>query len=357
MFNSCIPSILFIDMWIELFKIGKHPLAENQHVWTNADLDQIVANQTSDKPITIDHPMNGVIAKTAAFGWIGKLENRNGTLFGEIKSLVAEFALMLSKKMFKNVSIGLVKRDAGWTMGHLAFLGAKAPAVEGLAEIDFSLDNDLVESSVIEFEVNIDFASNEDVNPDKVNPENINQEDKIMTIEQLQAELDKALAKIKELEAAKTSDNSAALIKENEELKVAITGIQAELRNNTFENFCKEEIEAGRLTPSEKDATIAIMKTLDGQEAIDFSVDGKNEKKSTLSIFQDTIRNRKPAVDFSETVKKDAARLDIITANTELKNKMAEYAVASGLDLGTNVSKIQAAVFAANPNLKIAVGA
>jgi len=346
-------------MWIELFKIGKHPLAENQHDWTNADLDQIVANQTADKPITIDHPANGPIAKTAAFGWISKLENRNGTLFGKVENLVAEFALMLSKKMFKNVSIGLVKRDNGWTMGHLAFLGAKAPAVQGLSDIDFSLnESDSVVCSAIESEVNIiDTASNEDVDIDKLKPQNINHEENIMTMEQLQAELDKALAKIKELEAAKTSDNSAALIKENEELKVAITGIQAELRNNTFENFCKEEIEAGRLTPSEKDATIAIMKTLDGQEAIDFSVDGKNEKKSTLSIFQDTIRNRKPAVDFSETVKKDAARLDVISANTELKNKMAEYAVASGLDLGTNVSKIQAAVFAANPNLKIAVGA
>ena len=110
-------------MWIELFKAGEQTdSAGKTNKWTAADLDDIVKNNTSAKPITIDHPKNGPIAKTAAWGWIHSLERRGDSLWGKMEDLVPEFALMLSKKMFKNRSIGLYKDAKGWVMDHLAFL-------------------------------------------------------------------------------------------------------------------------------------------------------------------------------------------------------------------------------------------
>jgi hypothetical protein len=59
------------------------------------------------------------------------------------------FEDMVEQRLFPKRSIGLVKRDSGWNLQHVAFLGAKAPAVKGLADIQFASDSGAVQ---VEFE-------------------------------------------------------------------------------------------------------------------------------------------------------------------------------------------------------------
>ena len=359
-------------MWIELFKTGFW----NGQQWNMDMVNDVIRNheRLKESPITIDHPENSKIAKSAAWGWITGLKKQGNVLMGKMDSLVPEFALMLSKGMFKKRSIGIKKDENGWYLDHLAFLGAKAPAVAGLKDIDFSTDGE-----VFTFDADLkDFTY-----PNPTEGDN-------MDIKELQAKLDEANAsistfeaekkdltskveklaefekKVKELEAQVATvkndgaDKTAefeAIKKENEALKASVGTIQTELKTAKFEAYCKENIEAGKLLPADKAATLAIMNTLDGQESVDFSAaDGKTEKKTPLAIFQDSITGRKSQVEFAELAKKNAVIESEAQGNAKLRVEMHKLAASMNKDFNADYQELQTLVFEAHPEIAKAVG-
>ncbi len=136
------------NQWIELFRTGT---AGDNGEFTNADLDQIVSNYRpgqpnfEEAPITIGHPTG----PAPAWGWMESLKRIGSTLLGKPKDVQPEFEEMVEKGLFKKRSVGLVKRDNGWTLNHVAWLGAKAPAIKGLADCQFAGSD---ESVKIDFE-------------------------------------------------------------------------------------------------------------------------------------------------------------------------------------------------------------
>jgi hypothetical protein len=123
------------SQWIELFRAGKYPQGE----FTAADLDQVVANYNSsnpdfeEAPSTIGHPEG----TAPAWGWWGELKREGATLLGKMKTVAPEFEDMVERKLFPKRSIGLKKRESGWNLDHVAWLGAKAPQVKALADCKF----------------------------------------------------------------------------------------------------------------------------------------------------------------------------------------------------------------------------
>lgn len=147
------------DQWIELFRAGDHG---EKGAFTEADLDQMVANyqpqSVHEAPVTIGHPRGDA----PAFGWMGSLKRVGSVLLGKLSSADPAFEEMVEKKSFKKRSIGLVK-DAygqqGWGLHHVAFLGAQAPHIKGLADCKFEDDDAQV--------VEVEFQENQMANESK----------------------------------------------------------------------------------------------------------------------------------------------------------------------------------------------
>ncbi|MBN2188376.1 MAG: hypothetical protein JW699_02895 [Chitinispirillaceae bacterium] len=122
----------------EIFMSGRHTdSGGNTRDWTDADLDDIVtkySERTVDTPIVCGHPNDS----SPAFGWISKVYRIGKRLFAEPKDVVEEFANAVKKRMYKYVSISIRPDN---TLRHVGFLGGVAPAVKGLAEVNFT-END-----------------------------------------------------------------------------------------------------------------------------------------------------------------------------------------------------------------------
>jgi hypothetical protein len=135
------------NQWIELFRAGKYSQGE----FTQNDLDQLVANyqpanpEFEEAPATIGHPEG----TTPAWAWVEAIKREGNTLLGRMKDVKAEFEDLVENRMFPKRSVGLIKRANGWNLQHVAFLGAKAPAVKGLKDIQFASDDGSVK---VEFE-------------------------------------------------------------------------------------------------------------------------------------------------------------------------------------------------------------
>lgn len=125
------------DQWIELFRAGDHG---EKGAFTEADLDQMVANyqpqSVHEAPVTIGHPEGDA----PAFGWMGSLKRVGSVLLGKLSQAQPEFEEMVERGLFKKRSVGLVKDaygQSGWGLHHVAFLGAQAPQIKGLADCKF----------------------------------------------------------------------------------------------------------------------------------------------------------------------------------------------------------------------------
>jgi hypothetical protein len=142
------------NQWIELFRSGK---VEGKPEFTDADLDQIVANyqpgSDHEAPATIGHPTGDA----PAYGWFDGLKRVGSTLLGKMSQVQPQFDELVQSGAYKKRSVGLVKRDNGWNLHHVAFLGAQAPAIKGLADCKFEQSS----TPVIEVELQENFMANE----------------------------------------------------------------------------------------------------------------------------------------------------------------------------------------------------
>lgn len=131
-----------LEDWFEIFRSGTHvDSLGRKKTFTDSDLDSMVANHNADEPapLVVGHPKDN----DPAYGWSAGLKAEGGKLFAKGKDIIAEFSDAVEKKMYPNRSVSIVPtEDGGWKVRHIGFLGAKAPAVSGLAGINFSVEGD-----------------------------------------------------------------------------------------------------------------------------------------------------------------------------------------------------------------------
>jgi len=123
----------FIERRFPVFRTGIHRDSEgNERTWTEADLDRMVRTYDParhEAPVVIGHPRDN----SPAFGWVRGLKREDGTLYADA-DLLPELDEMVQKGLFKKRSISLYEDG---TLRHVGFLGARPPAVKGLADIRF----------------------------------------------------------------------------------------------------------------------------------------------------------------------------------------------------------------------------
>ena len=127
-----------LDNWFEIFKAGTQTDSKGRkRTFTDADLDSMVANHSGEHtaPLVVGHPKSN----DPAYGWIDELKAEGGKLYAKAKDVVTEFSDAVKNKHFPNRSVSITpQEDGGWKVRHIGFLGAAAPAVPGLAGIEFS---------------------------------------------------------------------------------------------------------------------------------------------------------------------------------------------------------------------------
>ena len=301
--------------WIQIFETGKHTdSAGRTRKWSESDLEKIVDNFDAETsaPAVIGHPSTD----SPAWGWVDKLKVEAGKLFAAFRDLVPEFEEAVLKKMYPNRSVSLRPvASGGHQLRHVGFLGAAAPAVQGMERIlGFEArDDDLViEFSLDRFEGNvlrrffrgmrdlmidnfgIDAAERaipgglieelEGEDPPQDTPgfsENNNGEIE-MNHEQVKEMVDNAVGEAKDELTKEFGEKEKGYQTEIDELK----------RNDSrrdMAGFIDEQVRLGNLPPKFKQMGITeFMLQLDGAEEVQFA-EGDEGKQTPLAWFRQFV--------------------------------------------------------------------
>lgn len=132
----------------EIFKAGRRTSADGTQ-WDISDADVARAAAVYDPklheaPIVIGHPK----MDAPAYGWIPKLSADGGSLSAEFAQMDDDFAAAVKAGRYKKVSASFWPPNHpnnpvpdSYYLRHVGFLGAHAPAVKGLRQIEFA-DNE-----------------------------------------------------------------------------------------------------------------------------------------------------------------------------------------------------------------------
>ena len=129
-----------LDGWIDVLRAGEFTDSSGTDVsFSAADLAAIAEDYTTSDPapITIGHPESD---DAPAWGWVETLRAVGDRLQAKLGRLDENFRAACEAGRYapRSVSISRPTEGRGWTLWHLAFLGAAAPAVDGLVPSRFS---------------------------------------------------------------------------------------------------------------------------------------------------------------------------------------------------------------------------
>ena len=135
---------------IHFFRAGQHTAKDGKKIaFSEADLAAIAAAYdpaTHEAPIVVGHPKTNA----PAYGWIEKIVAKPDGLHAIPRQVNAEFSELVKAGAFKKVSASFYPRGgssnprpAAPYLRHIGFLGAEAPALKGLQDIQFSEAEDM----------------------------------------------------------------------------------------------------------------------------------------------------------------------------------------------------------------------
>lgn len=130
---------------IEIFKAGKHTATSGEtHEFSEGDIRQIASSYRPglhEAPIVIGHPKDNA----PAWGWTKSLHARGKKLLAVADQIEPSFAEAVKGGRYKKISASLYAKDSPanptpghYYLRHIGFLGAAAPAVKGLGDVQFT---------------------------------------------------------------------------------------------------------------------------------------------------------------------------------------------------------------------------
>lgn len=125
-------------MWIEIFRTGSFQDSKGRPF--NCDNETISAiertyNEATERgyqaPLVKGHPTTDA----PAYGWVERLARRGNKLLAKVKDVAEELAREVADGRYRYVSISLTPE---LLLRHIGLLGAAAPAVDGLQQVQFN---------------------------------------------------------------------------------------------------------------------------------------------------------------------------------------------------------------------------
>jgi hypothetical protein len=243
-------------MKFEIFKTGTHTSDKGvTKDYTLDDLNFIAESykpEEDEAPIVIGHPIDN----SPAFGWISGLEvTEDGKLVANAddEKIQPDFLSSLKQGIYKKRSISLTPDGK---LRHVGFLGGAAPAVKGLADIQFSQPS----SSVFEFDL-----------------EQLKQKEELNDLSQKVDELKISLDNLN----LNFSESSSTKERLNEVLS-QVNSLKNKITRNELSGFLDEKVSQGNLTPVIKDKLLNLSTFITSQN---FNADFSENK------FQSDVNN------------------------------------------------------------------
>ncbi len=145
--------------WFDVFYAGTHTDAHGRtDTYDEAYLQQLAVNSTpaEDRPFTVPLVVGHPEKDDPAYGWGVEFKVEDGVLYAKADHLEPQFADLVKEARYPNRSVKIVQTDAGPALGHIGFLGAAKPALDGLDPI---YKNAEVDGAVFEFSTETWYAT------------------------------------------------------------------------------------------------------------------------------------------------------------------------------------------------------
>lgn len=320
---------------IEIFRAGRHTDVNGQQIeFSPADVAAIAASydaSAGEAPLVVGHPqING-----PAYGWVKELTAEGGVLYAAPHQVDAAFAQLVQDGRFKKRSASFFlpnspgnPKPGSTYLRHVGFLGAAAPAVAGLRDIQFSATAD----GVVEFASN-DWAFRNVANMFRslrdffIAKDGVESADKTLPQWQIDQLADAgqsndvavpasfavadAAAATTVLDATPlTADFAARETAVNErERQIAVreAAIQADAEARQYADvlaFCAGLVGQGRLLPRDQPAMAQLLKTLETAatpQVLNFTAaDGTPAAQPAAKTLRDFLAAQPAQVDFAE---------------------------------------------------------
>lgn len=292
---------------VEVFRPGTFTAMNGQsYAFTSEDVDAMVAGYDANgapAPVVVGHPSHD----DPAFGWVRGFEvNEDGTLVAEIGDLAPEFVDAVSAGRYRKISMKFFSPTAAnnpkpgtYYPRHVGFLGGAAPAVSGLAPVQFAETggDDLIE---------IEFAERtfEDVGGlfRRIREwliENRSREeaDQVLPSYTIQW-IEDAAREPESIPDPGFTDTQSEPEQEDPDMDTANAARAAELdkRERALASaeavaFADGLVTAGKLLPAQRDGAVALLTELSAGEVEDiaFSSDGSEVKAAPAEVLRDLL--------------------------------------------------------------------
>lgn len=320
--------------WFDVFRCGTHTDRFGRTVnISTADIDQAITAYKSDSaPIVVGHPS----LNAPAFGWVGAFRRVGNTVQARASVVADEFADLVKRNLYKNRSLSF---GPGLRFRHVGFLGAQAPAVKGLADIQFAQQEDYM---------TVDFADSSAENPNPpalvaqepatksaTKPEVTPEEADTSELDALKADLEAVKAELASIKAEK--DHCEAKLKDE----------RAKARNAENSAWIEKLGQTGRLPQDKQKAVTEFMACLGKSETYEFASGEEPILQRFKGLLNDILR---PAADFSEFA--CAQRTAVPTHDSQELAKMAQQYIDAEAAKGHHVSASEAVTRFANKGVK-----
>ena len=324
---------------LQIFRAGTQTNAPGRTLtFTAADLAATAAAYDPAKheaPLVVGHPATNA----PAYGWAARLDLAGDALEATPQQVDADFAEMVNAGRFKKISSSFWLPDAPgnpapgvYSLRHIGFLGAAAPAVKGLRTPSFSGDADGV--------VTLEFSLPEPPMPDQTADFAAREAALAKAEADLKAKADAQTAQFAEREKA-IKDRADALAK-----------AEADTARRAALEFAEEHAKAGRILPRHKSGLAELLLALPAAP-LEFAEGGQVVKADPREWLKGFIAALPAQIDFNERGADDRPRptgrvanfsapagYDVDPHQMDLHRKAKAYALEHKIDYAQAVAAL-----------------
>lgn len=306
---------------IPTFRAGTHITMRGEPIEFSAEQVAAIAAaydpSRHESPLVVGHPK----LDAPAYGWVDRLAVEDGQLVAYPKQVDPQFADLVEHGRFKTRSAAFFHPEdprnptpGTYYLKHIGFLGAVAPAIKGLRQVQFATDDEAV---VVEFSQNTGYAldtvarlfrrvrewfiaehgpekadqvisdwevrSIEEVSRDPVTPSHVSPAFAGSPGDQDMSDTDKA--RLAELEA-----ENAALKQQATDAAASARAAAASARHTEHVAFADGLVAAGKLLPAKKMRAVALLDFCTGLDTqIEFAEGDNTIKTSPGQMLRDFL--------------------------------------------------------------------
>lgn len=292
------------DNWIDVFKVGNHTDSSGKtQEWSEVDLQAIV-DKYNNQDKENKHRAPAIVGEhqsdtsLVAYGWVKSLKFEDNHLFAQFEKLNKDFKEMVNEGSFNTISIGLYPDHL---LQHIAFLGAKPPAIKGLEPPQFS---EMTYTKTKQFASN---QQNFNTNKEQSVDEFIKNVTAFLREKYGEDVSNDALAKMNELKGSvnlkpKDDKKDKPEFSESPEQiaqRKRLERVEKELQDEKDKTYFNEMAKKAIVLPRQQAAAKAILDTIRKSEStIQFSEDGPELSGETA--FKEFLATFPPVVTFGE---------------------------------------------------------